>query len=748
MRKGFWIVFLLSIELVSAQEVMIGGKSYSLLFISPLIVVGLIILFFLFSFLLKRISKVKLPSLKLKEKHISLFSKKEEKLGLGTVFDINKELEEFEKRAKKLETKEAFNELIGLLKDYLSYKLGMSKQFTFEEIEPILEKKAKKFVPLSKEIVHLRYSGKEINREEVNKLIDSFSRLARSEKAEKPKEEKERRITLFDKIDIKNVGLKNLRVSFNNLFKRTKEKQRPVVLGFKVKDLNIEVTRKHSKFNPVNVYYELKDYLEKRKNESNRDLVERLIRRGRRTVKRDWMDASRIYNKALGIYYKIPVSDEEKVAGSLIDLYGEVERAKLDEESKHMAEITEKIQGILEKQGIVKEEPEVEIVKHSHESVKHVRKSVLEWRNNLSKRVEDLKGAVKTKFKDIENDVEKDIHLLFIKPKTENKPLSHEKLKNNLRTLKVDIPKQHRDKLFTFELPQKEISRISNDITKKKIHAAKGKEFSLPILKAENPVLIKLQEFGDHIHAIEREGLVELKLRERELAKGLRAILHFHKRRHDEHELPIERFVLGKELQPVYDSLPLVEENKEKVNSLLMQKEKLLNKYKRAQIEAKKKYIEHLLGRIDDYERRRIDVIRQEIKKPVVKIRSKNVDELRKQEQDIMDRLVGFEKKKMEDIKGNIKESIREFEKEEHRIGKPEWKVEAERARSRVSRNVNALSKQEKELFNKLTNVQKDVKLVEPAWKTKLNNEKKKTTKDIEKLSKEQAKLFKKIDGL
>ncbi|MDD5253622.1 MAG: hypothetical protein PHG05_00780 [Candidatus Nanoarchaeia archaeon] len=743
MIKRGTAIFLLIMPFVSAQEVTIGGKSYSLLFISPLVIIALVILFLLFSFIVKKMGKFKLPKFNLKKKEKEVKVKSE---GPEIKFEVDKELDEFKKRVNKLEVKEGLNQFIGLFRDYFAIKFGISKQFTFEELEIILQKKAKRYVNISNEIAHLKYSGKTLDRENLNKLIGSFSRLVSSEKTEKPKEEVVKKISLFNKIDIKDFGFKNLKISMKNLFKRTKEKERPVVLGFKIKGVDIQVTRKHSKFNPVSWYYSIKDYIEVRKNKDNKNIVERLIRKGRRIARKDWKEATRDYNKALSVYYKLPVNDEEKVASSLIDLYGDIERSKLDEESRHMAEVSEKIQNILKDQGIVEKEPEREIVKHSRDSLKHIRETVLGWKSNVNERVENIKGHLNNKFKDVETDVKEDVHTLFIKPKLRNESLSIHKLRG-LKSVRVRLPKRHREKLFDFNIPNNEVKEVSNKLVQQKINSLKGDSIRLPILEAENPVLAKLKDLAYHVKAVEAEGLMELKLREREIAKHLRGLLHFHKKRHERYEKPVE-YMLNKDLQRVYDDVPDLSVDRKKVDALLMQKQKLINKYKRAQIDAKKDYIQHLLQRIDDYEKRRLDIIRTEIKKPMVRIRAKNVDELKKQEQDIVNRLSNFEKGKLEEIKENIRESIDDFEEEEHNIGKRAWEADAEKIRLRNPRNVNVLSKQEKELFNKLTDLKKEVNLKDPDWVEKVDKLKEKSSKEVAKLSKEQVKLFKKLNKI
>ncbi|MDD5332024.1 MAG: hypothetical protein PHE43_04385 [Candidatus Nanoarchaeia archaeon] len=741
MRKEVFIIFLLNLSLVSAQEVMIGGKSYSLLFLSPLIILAIVMLFLFFRFVFKMFGKIKLPSLKGKE--IRLFSKKKEdtKTELGLGLDFRKEIEDFKAKCGKLEVKEAFNQFNGLVKDYLAFNYKLNKQFTFEEIEPILEKKGKKFVSLIQDITDLKYSGKAVNRDNLNELVLRFSKLVGTEKIEKPKKE-EVKVSLFNKIDIK--GFTKLKFSFKNLLKSNKEKS--TVFDFKVDGINIQVTRKHSKFNPFSWYHDVKDYMEKREQQKNRDLVEKLIRKGRNVARKDWREANRIYNKTLGIYYKLNTGEEQKVAGALIELYGDVERAKLDEESREMAEVTEKIQGILETQKIIHKEPEKEIIRHSHDTFKHLRKSVLGWKAKVTENVDSFKKNLDNKFKHAETKIDKDVHTLLVKSKENNELFDHKSINKKIKEIKVKIPEEHKNKLFTFkEVSKPEVHKLSKKLFRRRAHEVKKREIELPVLTPENPVLGKIKNIKEHIEAISKEGSIELKLRERELINDIRALLHFHKKRHLHYDNFTEKYGLSENLQIVYDDVPKFTENKAKVNELLLERQKLLNKFNRTQVDAKKDYIKHLLARIDDYEKRRMDVIRAEIQKPIVKINSKNIGELRKQEEDIVNRLSSFEKKKLEDVKKSIKENILEFSKEEYRIGKPLWQVNAEKVKNQTSRQIKELSKQEKALFDKLTDVKNNVQLQEPKWEQKVEEIKTKTSKKIGSLSKEQAKLFKKM---
>ena len=155
--------------------VFIFGTNYSLTIVLPFILIALGIVFFLTTYIKDNIGKLRLRIKKKEKKH-----EKEE-------IDFNHEFLHLKKELPHLSTIDSLDSIISLTKQFLSNKLNIQNEFTFEELPR--NKLDWQVIELTKRLSDLKYSGREITRDEINHLTDYLSKVLKVKYFDESKKE-------------------------------------------------------------------------------------------------------------------------------------------------------------------------------------------------------------------------------------------------------------------------------------------------------------------------------------------------------------------------------------------------------------------------------------------------------------------------------------------------------------------------------------------------------------------------------
>ena len=168
--------------------VYIFGGEYSLTLVMPVVLILIILIFFLTTYLRDNIGKLKL---KLKKKR-----KKEEK---KIIIDFPREFAKLKRDVINLSANDALDEISGLIKKYIAYTLNIEKEFAFEELPrdkldwPVIE--------FTKRLSDLKYSGREVTRQEIDHLLLYLSKILKTVHEKKEKEKQSMlKLPVFPKI--------------------------------------------------------------------------------------------------------------------------------------------------------------------------------------------------------------------------------------------------------------------------------------------------------------------------------------------------------------------------------------------------------------------------------------------------------------------------------------------------------------------------------------------------------------------
>ena len=137
--------------------VLIFGSEYSLTIVMPFVLILLGLIFFLTTYIKDNIGKLKLRAKK-KEKH-----EKEE-------IDFNHEFSHLKKEIPHMNAADSLDAITSLTKQFLGHKLNIQNEFTFEELPR--NKLDWQVIEFTKRLTDLRYSGRDVTRDEINHLVD------------------------------------------------------------------------------------------------------------------------------------------------------------------------------------------------------------------------------------------------------------------------------------------------------------------------------------------------------------------------------------------------------------------------------------------------------------------------------------------------------------------------------------------------------------------------------------------------
>ncbi len=344
MKKWFFLFIILNSSLVLAQEVNILGQNYSIIILLPLVFILLGILFFLSIYL-----RDNLPNLKrvIPKKRINAKKKKKEK---ETFVDYRKEFDSFNSRTKKLDVNEKFNQFSGLVRDFLSHTFDAGKQSTHDELELHITKGEKIILPFSQKLEDIKYSGKEISKNELNKLIKTFELIVKRYSKKEKKElgsinkilEKFNLISLFKSVrrDLSNRAKTEYLTNKRKIFERLrilKPKTKIIVPKLKVNKKKIEIKEKEIEIKESPTIFEVI------KLKSQERKLSYLIKNCNKLMNSNPGKAKELYSELIKVYYQMPIEYEEKFAHNLSDLNEGINESLKYKEEKELNQLTKRM---------------------------------------------------------------------------------------------------------------------------------------------------------------------------------------------------------------------------------------------------------------------------------------------------------------------------------------------------------------------------------------------------------------------
>lgn len=317
--------------------VQILGGDYPLTIIMPIFMILAALVFFITTYIKDNIGKIKLL-----KKH----KQKEEK----EIIDFNLEFSHLKKQINHLSSQDSLDAITFLAKKFLADKLNISREFSFEELPR--NKLDWSVIEFTKRLEDLKYSGKEITREEINHLVLYLSKILKVKSFDHEVKEKPKILSRifpiilpkFPKIVIKLPHIKPPAVKIKlhktiepieikiplpkkiiiNLAWLFRKKEHPELKHEIKKEIHrekpkIEIPPEHHK-----VKHHRKSIFEKMRINAQCHKVLRLIRKAEKKSLRHPLLSKKIYDEALLMYYKLPIDKEENIAIKLNRFYEKV----------------------------------------------------------------------------------------------------------------------------------------------------------------------------------------------------------------------------------------------------------------------------------------------------------------------------------------------------------------------------------------------------------------------------------------
>ena len=380
MKRGIILVLtiLLNIEIANAQSLNLFGADVSILTLLPIGLIFLVLLFFLGLFIKDTLTlkkkEVKREKEEIRKEEKPKEEKEPEKKNQKEILKVFfTKIKDFESKISSLTPKESLLQLDAIAKDFFKEKYSINQEFSLSELDNLVNitKEEKR---ICNEVEVLKFSGEEeAKTEKVKRLTVSLSELIK-ELYYKTRDKKEisRHLMIFVKIS--DFFIKHLKKEEQTEIKQeTKEEvklaQKEIPLTPIPKE---EKEKKIFEIHPPKFFYYTK-----------RLKILRELNDGIRIAKDNSEEAKKIYGKSLIEYYRLPVTEEEKITSKLTELYSKIK----DDEIHKKQKISEKTKEI------------IKIKKEGHKRDREAKKildSVERWITEIS-----IKEEIKNEYRSV-----------------------------------------------------------------------------------------------------------------------------------------------------------------------------------------------------------------------------------------------------------------------------------------------------------------------------------------------------------
>ena len=215
-----------------------------------------------------------LTTKKVKQKVIK---KEEEKKDLTPFLE---KIETIENQLPKLKEKVVFKNFSEVVKSFFSTLFNLKYEFTEDELQQVLEKRRRSLVEFSKKLKDYKYSGKELTKNDLIKLIDEFKRIVEH---------------------YVNRGWKSSNISRKPVEKLVEEDKK--------------------------ILANIRSYIEFLKTESRKRQIEHMLEVERQIMNQNIKSIKRRYNKMLKLYVQLSPEERAVIYPQLINFYNSINKA-------------------------------------------------------------------------------------------------------------------------------------------------------------------------------------------------------------------------------------------------------------------------------------------------------------------------------------------------------------------------------------------------------------------------------------
>jgi len=466
--------------------VYIFGNDYSLTIVMPFVLILLVLIFFLVTYLRDNIGNLK------------LFKKKKKKEKKKELIDFNKEFRILKRQVSGSTSAESLNSISSLIKKYIGYRLNISKEFSFEELPR--NKLSLQMIEFTKRLSDLKYSGREVERAEVNHLLHYLSKIIKAT----PKEKKELpmlRLPIFPKIILPKFPKIHIKLPKRKHIYVHKEEQKPI-------HLDIPMPKKVI-INLSDLFKKPKRRLEEHEILEKQQKIIALINQVRQNIT-DTEKALRYCDKALEINQNLP---KHKYSSKLKALHKEILKSKERGIRKTEIEVQKEVRLKEEKQLAKIRDKLLRRIKLSRKNIQNYDKSLLLYKKSYELAKSLPKSEFKTELKDLYHDIlitkQRQIQLiqkeqekrLRLKEQEKQRKINSE-LEKEREKRQIQLEKQRKIRLRQLErerkITQKEKERRQTELEKQRklqsIEKERQKQIKLRELEKERIIKIREQE--------------------------------------------------------------------------------------------------------------------------------------------------------------------------------------------------------------------------------------------------------------
>lgn len=313
-KRGFALFVMLfslfSIKAALAQDIVIAGKNYPLIILIPfaIVVIAWAVILIIwaarrihkFSLILfnigqmlsrlgaklgiggmkERMASLKLRKAKAEEKAKEKPEEKKEPIAKKDLTPFLDKVEEIEGQLPKLKEAATFKNLNSVIRSFFSTLFNLQYEFTDQELMEVLEKKKKSLIEFSQKLSDYKYSGKEMKKEDLVKLIDDFKRIV----------------------------------------------QQYVKAGYRAKKVSrgaIETIVEQDK----KILANIRGYLEFLRTENKKKQIQKMLEDERKVLSDNVRSIKRRYNKILKLYVQLSPAEKAVVYPALVGFYENVNKA-------------------------------------------------------------------------------------------------------------------------------------------------------------------------------------------------------------------------------------------------------------------------------------------------------------------------------------------------------------------------------------------------------------------------------------
>lgn len=305
------VVFFLSSSPVYAQEITLLGYRFPTITLVPVVIIALGLIFFLAILFRNIVTKIKIiPREKFRKIEQKKLPKIPKQIWVSRKEYYNNELDNLKKKLGRLSPLDAAKKISAFTKDLFGFMFHMQGQYSYEELIPKLKGYPKE-EDVAVRLSDLMYGGEYVEKKQLEDVVSEVEQVMASYFQGRPQE-----VAIVETRGIMKFFSPLFHV-FKKIYKKTELiPQSAPVFGSssKLKFSFKEAQSKEEKVQAKSSLFE-KIILKYRAGKMKKQIL-RLLKFGRNYLDQP-ANAMKIYSKALLMYYKLPLPEEEEIVGEM-----------------------------------------------------------------------------------------------------------------------------------------------------------------------------------------------------------------------------------------------------------------------------------------------------------------------------------------------------------------------------------------------------------------------------------------------